>query len=54
MSDATEDVIDAFKKREEMRVAAMATDASSGDKELYANEKAYGDYIEKLKNDLTI
>lgn len=51
-SDATEDVIDAFKKREEMRVAAMATDASSGDKELYANEKAYGDYIEKLKNEL--
>ena len=52
LSDATEDVIDAFKKREEMRVAAMASDASSGDKELYANEKAYDDYIESLKKKL--
>ena len=52
LNDITEDVVDKFKGREEMRVAAMATDASSGDKELYANEKAYGDYIEKLKNEL--
>lgn len=52
LSDTTEEVVDAFKKREDMRIAAMATDASSGDKELYANEKAYGDYIEKLKNEL--
>lgn len=52
LSDATEDVIDAFKKREEMRVAAMASDASAGDKELYANEKAYDDYIESLKKKL--
>ena len=52
LSDATEDVIDAFKKREEMRVAAMASDASAGDKELYANEKAYDDYIESLKEKL--
>lgn len=52
LSDATEDVIDAFKKREEMRVAAMATDASAGDKELYANEKAYDNYIESLKDKL--
>lgn len=52
LSDVTEDVVDKFKRREEMRVAAMATDASSGDKNLYANEKAYGDYIEKLKDKL--
>lgn len=52
LSDTTEEVVDAFKKREDMRIAAMATDASSGDKELYANEKVYGDYIEKLKNEL--
>lgn len=49
LSDATEDVIDAFKKREEMRVAAMASGASTGDKELYANETAY---IESLKKEL--
>lgn len=52
LSDATEDVIDAFKKREEMRVAAMASDASAGDKELYANEKDYDNYIESLKDKL--
>lgn len=52
LSDATEDVIDAFKKREEMRVAAMASDASAGDKELYANEKGYDNYIESLKDKL--
>lgn len=52
LSDETEDVIDAFKKREEMRVAAMASDASAGDKELYANEKAYDNYIESLKDKL--
>lgn len=52
LSDATEDVIDAFKKREEMRVSAMASDASAGDKELYANEKAYDNYIESLKDKL--
>lgn len=52
LSDVTEDVVDAFKKREEMRVAAMAPDASSGDKELYANEKAYDNYIESLKDKL--
>lgn len=52
LSDATEDVIDAFKKREEMRVAAMASDASTGDKELYANEPAYDNYIESLKKEL--
>ena len=52
LSDATEDVIDAFKKREEMRVAAMASDASTGDKELYANETAYDSYIESLKKEL--
>lgn len=52
LSDATEDVIDAFKKREEMRVTAMASDASTGDKELYANETAYDNYIESLKKEL--
>ena len=52
LSDITEDVVDAFKKREEMRVAAMAPDASAGDKELYANEKAYDNYIESLKDKL--
>lgn len=52
LSDVTEDVVDAFKKREEMRVAAMAPDASSGDKELYVNEKAYDNYIESLKDKL--
>lgn len=52
LSDVTEDVVDAFKKREEMRAAAMAPDASSGDKELYANEKAYDNYIESLKDKL--
>lgn len=52
LSDATEDVIDAFKKREEMRIAAMASDASTGDKELYANETAYDNYIESLKKEL--
>lgn len=52
LSDVTEDVVDAFKKREEMRVAAMAPDASSGDKDLYANEKAYDNYIESLKDKL--
>lgn len=52
LSDATEDVIDAFKKREDMRVAAMASDASTGDKELYANETAYDNYIESLKKEL--
>lgn len=52
LSDTTEDVIDAFKKREEMRVAAMASDASTGDKELYASETAYDNYIESLKKEL--
>lgn len=52
LSDVTEDIVDAFKKREEMRVAAMAPDASAGDKELYANEKAYDNYIESLKDKL--
>lgn len=52
LSDVTEDVVDAFKKREEMRVVAMAPDASSGDKDLYANEKAYDNYIESLKDKL--
>lgn len=52
LSDVTEDVIDAFKKREEMRVAAMASDASTGDKELYANATAYYNYIESLKKEL--
>lgn len=52
LSDVTEDIVDAFKKREEMRVAAMAPDASAGDKELYANEKAYDNYIESLKEKL--
>lgn len=52
LSDITEDVVDAFKKREEMHVAAMAPDASAGDKELYANEKAYDNYIESLKDKL--
>ena len=52
LSDVTEDIVDAFKKREEKRVAAMAPDASAGDKELYANEKAYDNYIESLKDKL--
>ena len=52
LSDTTEDVIDAFKKREDMRIAAMAADASSGDKTLYLDEKAFGNYIEKLKDEL--
>lgn len=52
LSDVTEDVFDAFKKREEMRAAAMAPDASAGDKDLYANEKAYDNYIESLKDKL--
>lgn len=51
LSNVTEDIVDAFKKREEMRVAAMAPDASAGDKE-YANEKAYDNYIESLKDKL--
>ena len=52
LKDVTEDVVDAFKNREEMRIAAMSTNASSGDKELYANERAYGNYIDKLKDSL--
>ena len=52
LKDVTEDVVDAFKNREKMRVAAMSTSASSGDKELYANERAYGNYIDKLKDSL--
>lgn len=52
LKDVTEDVVDAFKNREEMRVAAMSTNASSGDKELYANERVYGNYIDKLKDSL--
>ena len=52
LKDVTEDVVDAFKNREEMRIAAMSINASSGDKELYANERAYGNYIDKLKDSL--
>lgn len=52
LSDTTEEVVDAFKKREDMRIAAMAAGASSGDKVLYLNEKAFGNYIEKLKDEL--
>lgn len=52
LKDVTEDVVDAFMNREKMRVAAMSTSASSGDKELYANERAYGNYIDKLKDSL--
>ena len=52
LSDTTEEAVDAFKKREDMRIAAMAAGASSGDKVLYLNEKAFGNYIEKLKDEL--
>lgn len=52
LSDTTEEVVDAFKKREDMRIAAMASGASSGDKTLYLDEKAFGNYIEKLKDEL--
>lgn len=53
LSDATEDVIDAFKKREELRVAAMSSDDdSAGYKWLYDHETAYSNYIESLKNEL--
>lgn len=52
LSDTTEEVVDAFKKREDIRIAAMAAGASSGDKVLYLNEKAFGNYIEKLKDEL--
>lgn len=52
LSDTTEEVVDAFKKRESMRIAAMAAGASSGDKVLYLDEKAFGNYIEKLKDEL--
>lgn len=53
LSDATEDVIDAFKKREELRVAAISSDDdSAGYKWLYDHETAYSNYIESLKNEL--
>ena len=53
LSDATEDVIDAFKKREELRVAAMSSDEdSTGYKWLYDHETAYSNYIESLKEEL--
>lgn len=52
LSDTTEEVVDAFKKREDMRIAAMSAGASSGDKTLYLDEKAFGNYIEKLKDEL--
>lgn len=53
LSDATEDVVDAFKKREELRVAAMSSDDdSAGYKWLYDHETAYSNYIESLKNEL--
>lgn len=52
LSDTTEEVVGAFKKREDMRIAAMAAGASSGDKTLYLDEKAFGNYIEKLKDEL--
>lgn len=53
LSDATEDVIDAFKKREELRVAAMSSDDdSAGYKWLYDHETAYSNYIESLKTEL--
>ena len=53
LSDATEDVIDAFKKREELRVAAMSSDDdSTGYKWLYDHETAYSNYIESLKTEL--
>ena len=52
LSDTTEEVVDAFKKREDTRIAAIAAGASSGDKALYLNEKAFGNYIEKLKDKL--
>ena len=52
LSDTTEEVVDALKKREDMRIAAMAAGASSGDKTLYLDEKAFGNYIEKLKDEL--
>lgn len=52
LSDTTEEVVDAFKKREDTRIAAMAAGASSGDKTLYLDEKAFGNYIEKLKDEL--
>lgn len=53
LSDATEDVVDAFKKREELRVAAMSSDDdSAGYKWLYDHETAYSNYIESLKTEL--
>lgn len=53
LSDATEDVVDAFKKREELRVAAMSSDDdSAGYKWLYDHETAYSNYIESLKEEL--
>lgn len=52
LSDTTEEVVDAFKKREDMRIAAMSAGASSGDKTLYLDEKAFGNYVEKLKDEL--
>ena len=52
LEDVTKDAYEKLENRLQMRTDAMAPNASQGDKDLYANEKAYGDYIEKLKDTL--
>ena len=52
LEDVTKDAYEKLENRLQMRTDAMAPNASQGDKDLYANEKAYGDFIEKLKDTL--
>ncbi len=52
LEDVIKDAYEKLQGRSKMRAAAMNPNASQGDKDLYANEKAYGNYIEKLKDTL--
>ena len=52
LEDVVKDTQEKLTNRLNMRANAMMPNASQGDKDLYANEKAYEDYIEKLKDTL--
>ena len=52
LEDVTKDTYEKLENRLEMKAAATMPNASQGDKDLYTNEKAYEDYIDKLKDKL--
>ena len=52
LEDVVKDTQEKLTNRLNMRANAMMPNASQGEKDLYANEKAYEGYIEKLKDTL--